>query len=116
MEFLYGGIIFLATIIGLRVILAGLGLILGKKVFLNREKLRSFECGFDPIERCRNTFSLRFFLLAIVFLIFDIELVLFLPFIINLKDVLMITKILMGVFVLILIGGLIHEFNEGSLD
>lgn len=101
----------------LRVILGILGLILGKKLFMNREKLSSFECGFDPMERTRNSFSLRFFLLAIVFLIFDIEIVLFLPYILGIYlGTGIIIKTLMRVFVLILLIGLVHEFNEGSLD
>ena len=117
MEYLYAGTLYLMTIIVVRVILATLGLFLGKKGFLRREKLRSFECGFDPIERSRNTFSLRFFLLAIVFLIFDIELVLFLPYIFSLiVGRRYFCKISTFVFVIILFGGLVHEFNEGSLD
>lgn len=117
MDFVTVGFIFISFVFILRRVLACIGLFLGKKVKLNREKLCSFECGFDPLESSRNTFSLRFFLLAVVFLIFDIELVLFLPYIIRLSFVVRLkVKIIIGFFVIILFGGLVHELNEGSLD
>lgn len=117
MEFFLSGSIFVGFIFVLRSVLAVVGLVLGKKIKLNREKLSSFECGFDPLDRSRNTFSLRFFLLAIVFLIFDIELVLFLPYILRLvRGVGVVVKIIMRGFVVILLLGLAHELNEGSLD
>merc|ERR1711976_975295 len=116
-EFFFGGFFFLILIFIIRRVLAVLGLLLGKKGLGSREKLSSFECGFDPLRRSRNTFSLRFFILAIVFLIFDVELVLLLPLIMRLylKSITLV-KFVYRLFVLILIVGLVHEFNEGSLD
>ena len=117
MDFFLGGLFYILIILIIRGVLGLLGLILGKKVRLNREKLRSFECGFDPIDSSRNSFSLRFFLLAIVFLIFDVEIVLLFPYIIRLVGgVYFIVKLCVIVFVLVLLIGLVHEFNEGSLD
>lgn len=82
----------------------------------DREKLSPFECGFDPNHSARVPFSLRFFLLAIIFIVFDIEIVLLIPtpIIINIK----INSILYGsiFFLLILFIGLIHEWNQESLD
>nr|YP_089683.1 NADH dehydrogenase subunit 3 [Clymenella torquata]AAU20746.1 NADH dehydrogenase subunit 3 [Clymenella torquata] len=81
-----------------------------------REKLTSFECGFDPMGNARTPFSLRFFLLAVIFLVFDIEIVLLLPMPILYKfsPIHMILPILL--FLLILLAGTAHEYNEGSLD
>merc|ERR1711862_458734 len=58
-----------------------LGSILSKKSYLDREKLRPFECGFNPKSLPRIPFSIRFFLIAVIFLVFDVELVLIFPFI-----------------------------------
>src|SRR5258708_5970152 len=47
------------------------------------EKLSSYECGFNPFEDSRKTFDIKFYMIAIVFIVFDVELVLLLPLIIN---------------------------------
>nr|AXS64937.1 NADH dehydrogenase subunit 3 [Conotrachelus sp. KM-2017] len=90
---------------------------LSKKTFSDREKNSPFECGFDPKNSARLPFSLQFFLIAIIFIIFDVELTLLLPTI-------MISKIsnvmnmayTFNMFIIILIIGLLHEQNQGSLN
>lgn len=83
----------------------------------NREKSSPFECGFDPNHNARVPFSIRFFLLAIIFIVFDIEIVLLIPLPI-LSSYTNITILLFNsiLFLIILIIGLIHEWNEGSLN
>ena len=49
------------------------------------EKLSSYECGFDPYEDARNTFDVRFYLVAILFIIFDLEAVFFFPWAVSLS-------------------------------
>jgi len=49
------------------------------KTKITREKLSAFECGFDPEHKMRNSFSLRFFIITVVFLIFDVEVAIMLP-------------------------------------
>lgn len=51
------------------------------------EKLSSYECGFDPYEDARNTFDVRFYLVAILFIVFDLEAVFFFPWAISLSHV-----------------------------
>lgn len=97
-------------------VVMALGWVLAKRTTRDREKRSPFECGFDPIKSARLPFSLRFFLLAIIFLIFDVEIVLLFPVLAALTNRIRL-PLLIGtfLFLLILIVGLFHEWNEGSL-
>nr|ACB47264.1 NADH dehydrogenase subunit 3 [Drosophila mulleri] len=91
--------------------------ILSKKTLVDREKSSPFECGFDPKSSSRLPFSLRFFLITIIFLIFDVEIALILPMIIIFKfSNLFIWTITSIIFILILLIGLYHEWNQGMLN
>lgn len=57
-----------------------LGALISKKSFIRRAELRPFECGFRPASRGRRPFSIQFFILSLVFLIFDVELVILIPY------------------------------------
>nr|ARH55191.1 NADH dehydrogenase subunit 3 [Setarhynchus sp. AH-2016] len=88
-----------------------------KKTFFDREKTSPFECGFDPKNSARLPFSLQFFLIAVIFVIFDVELTLLMPIIIIPKiSNLMNFSITLNFFILILIFGLLHEQTQGSLN
>nr|YP_010388426.1 NADH dehydrogenase subunit 3 [Phyllidia elegans]UPP55828.1 NADH dehydrogenase subunit 3 [Phyllidia elegans] len=81
------------------------------------EKLTSFECGFDPLSKMRSPFSTRFFLLVVLFLIFDVEIALLFPvlsMLVSNFSFLMMSSLFL--FLLILIFGMFHEWNEGALD
>nr|QIE11982.1 NADH dehydrogenase subunit 3 [Neverita sp. HL-2020] len=109
----------LSSIIGiiLSVVVMGLGWVLSKRALSDREKSSPFECGFDPVKSARLPFSLRFFLLAIIFLIFDVEIVLLFPVLVGMSASFSLKMMICSfVFLLILIVGLFHEWNEGSLD
>nr|AEK84149.1 NADH dehydrogenase subunit 3 [Cymbiola pulchra] len=94
-----------------------LGWILAKRALSDREKNSPFECGFDPVKSARLPFSLRFFLLAIIFLIFDVEIVLLFPILSSVNTSFSMKLVFSAfMFLLILIIGLFHEWNEGSLD
>nr|AQP30287.1 NADH dehydrogenase subunit 3 [Hospitalitermes sp. PHI3] len=94
-----------------------LATLISKKINEDREKSSPFECGFDPKNSARLPFSSRFFLIAVIFMIFDVEIALLLPMPItmltsNMKAWMAISS----VFLLILIIGLYHEWNQGSLE
>nr|APX40830.1 NADH dehydrogenase subunit 3 [Phaedon tumidulus] len=91
--------------------------LISKKTFMDREKSSPFECGFDPKSSARLPFSLQFFLIAVIFLIFDVEITLLLPMILMFK----LTNIfqyslIFSFFLLILLIGLYHEWNQGALN
>nr|UFZ13784.1 NADH dehydrogenase subunit 3 [Protohermes costalis] len=94
-----------------------LATILSKKSFTDREKASPFECGFDPISSSRLPFSLRFFLIAVIFLIFNVEIALLFPLILimNFSSIFM-WFFVSGIFLLILLVGLYHEWNQGALN
>uniref|UniRef100_A0A6H0N4S9 NADH-ubiquinone oxidoreductase chain 3 n=1 Tax=Pseudoplites inexpectatus TaxID=2547838 RepID=A0A6H0N4S9_9CUCU len=91
--------------------------LVSKKTFIDREKSSPFECGFDPKTQARLPFSLQFFLIAVIFLIFDVEITLLLPMIKTLTiSSMMSYSFTAFFFLMILIIGLIHEWNQGALD
>nr|YP_010133067.1 NADH dehydrogenase subunit 3 [Ophichthys cuchia]QWE36559.1 NADH dehydrogenase subunit 3 [Ophichthys cuchia]UZC55295.1 NADH dehydrogenase subunit 3 [Ophichthys cuchia] len=81
------------------------------------EKLSPYECGFDPLGTARLPFSLRFFLIAILFLLFDLEIALLLPLPwgIQLMSPLK-TLILASTILTLLTIGLIYEWIQGGLE
>nr|AYU71313.1 NADH dehydrogenase subunit 3 [Agrilinae sp. 1 ACP-2013] len=90
---------------------------LSKKSFSDREKNSPFECGFDPMTSARIPFSLHFFLIAVIFLIFDVEITLLLPIIISMKITNISQWYLLSLFfIIILLIGLYHEWNQGALN
>nr|YP_009489627.1 NADH dehydrogenase subunit 3 [Mimoides lysithous]SPP23530.1 NADH dehydrogenase subunit 3 [Mimoides lysithous] len=94
-----------------------LSMIISKKSFMDREKNSPFECGFDPKSSARIPFSLHFFLITVIFLIFDIEIALIFPLIMsfNLVNIISLTKISFF-FLLMLLIGLYHEWNQNMLN
>nr|UYG48395.1 NADH dehydrogenase subunit 3 [Tabanus chrysurus] len=110
--FIIGSIIMIISMVVMM-----LATILSKKSLIDREKSSPFECGFDPMSSSRLPFSLQFFLIAIIFLIFDVEIALILPMIMIIKfSNLMIWSFTSIFFIIILLVGLYHEWNQGALE
>nr|YP_010583083.1 NADH dehydrogenase subunit 3 [Hiratettix distanti]YP_010583097.1 NADH dehydrogenase subunit 3 [Hiratettix malaisei]UGN61529.1 NADH dehydrogenase subunit 3 [Hiratettix distanti]UGN61543.1 NADH dehydrogenase subunit 3 [Hiratettix malaisei] len=92
-------------------------MLISKKTILDMQKSTPFECGFNPMMFKRLPFSIHFFLIAVIFLIFDIEIIIILPMMFTLKSsMIKIWIITSTMFILILIMGLYHEWNNGMLN
>nr|YP_010736705.1 NADH dehydrogenase subunit 3 [Charinus ferreus]WEM34689.1 NADH dehydrogenase subunit 3 [Charinus ferreus]WEM34702.1 NADH dehydrogenase subunit 3 [Charinus ferreus]WEM34715.1 NADH dehydrogenase subunit 3 [Charinus ferreus] len=88
---------------------------LAKQTKNDKEKLSPYECGFDPMTHPRIPLSLRFFLIAILFLIFDVEISLLFPVPFSFLEA-PLTWVPLSLFLLLLSLGLLHEWNMGSLE
>ena len=82
----------------------------------NENKLSSYECGFDAFEDARGKFDIRFYLVAILFIIFDLEIAFLIPWAINLKSIGQFGFWSMMVFLLVLTVGFIYEWKKGALE
>nr|YP_009045703.1 NADH dehydrogenase subunit 3 [Ideopsis similis]AIC83186.1 NADH dehydrogenase subunit 3 [Ideopsis similis]AIW06188.1 NADH dehydrogenase subunit 3 [Ideopsis vulgaris] len=91
--------------------------IISKKSLMDREKCSPFECGFDPKSLARMPFSLHFFLITMIFLIFDVEIALIFPMISTFKMVNMFNWWKINLFfIIMLLIGLYHEWNQNMLN
>jgi len=80
------------------------------------EKLSTYECGFEPFEEARTKFDIRFYLVAILFIIFDLEIAFFFPWAVVLQELGWFGYGAMMVFLGILVIGFIYEWKKGALE
>ena len=79
-------------------------------------KLMPYECGMDPIGNARRRFSVRFFIIGMLFIVFDIELIFLFPWAKVYDKLLMFGFVEMLVFVLVLLAGLVYVWKKGALE
>nr|YP_010502920.1 NADH dehydrogenase subunit 3 [Nephotettix virescens]UXD78697.1 NADH dehydrogenase subunit 3 [Nephotettix virescens] len=90
--------------------------LISKKVNLDTQKSTPFECGFNPLSYARMPFSIHFFLIAVIFLIFDIEIIMIMPMVITFKMMKIWFWILTCTsFIIILLIGIFHEWANGMI-
>ena len=106
-------IFFIAVL--LSIILFGASYFLGWQI-PDTEKLSAYECGFDPYEDARNSFDIRFYLVAILFVIFDIEALFFFPWSVTLGELGLEGFWCMFDFLLELGIGFFYAWRIGSLE
>ncbi|HEY0832921.1 MAG TPA: NADH-quinone oxidoreductase subunit A [Azospirillum sp.] len=80
------------------------------------EKVSPYECGFEPFEDSRNKFDVRFYLVSILFIIFDLEVAFLFPWAVALGDIGMFGFWSMIVFLGVLTIGFIYEWKKGALE
>ena len=109
--------IFVFLVLGLLFALAVvlLALYLGRKHKKSRAKLAAYECGFQAFNDARLQFNVRYYLIAIFFIIFDIEMAFLFPWALAFKTLAWPGIIAMGVFLGLLALGLIYEWRKGAL-
>lgn len=108
-------LIFMGVAVGLAVVLLVLGMLLGpRKAYAQKDA--PFECGFEAFEDARIKFDVRYYLVAILFIIFDLEIAFLFPWAVVLDEIGMFGLISMAIFLLILIVGFIYEWKKGALE
>jgi NADH-quinone oxidoreductase subunit A len=105
--------LFVATVIA--VALLTIGWLLGPKR-ANAEKLSPYECGFEAFEDARMKFDVRYYLVAILFIIFDLEIAFLFPWAVVFKDIGLSAIVAMAIFLGILVIGFVYEWKKGALE
>ena len=80
------------------------------------QKLSPYECGFEAFEDARMQFDVRYYLVAILFILFDLEIAFLFPWAISLKEIGFFGFMAMMIFLAILVLGFIYEWMKGALD
>ncbi len=80
------------------------------------EKLSPYECGFEAFEDARMKFDVRYYLVAILFILFDLEIAFLFPWAIVLRDIGWFGVVARGIFLGILVVGFIYEWKKGALE
>ena len=104
---------------GLTLIMGSAFIILGKLLGPSRpdaEKNSPYECGFEAFEDSRMKFDVRYYLVAILFIIFDLEIAFLFPWAIVLDEIGTFGLVAMAVFLLVLVIGFIYEWKKGALE
>jgi NADH-quinone oxidoreductase subunit A len=108
-------LVFLAISVAMGVILLTTGGLLGPRR-PDSEKLSPYECGFEAFEDSRTKFDVRYYLVAILFIIFDLEIAFFIPWALVLDRIGVYGLVAMVVFVVELVVGFIFAWKKGALE
>jgi NADH-quinone oxidoreductase subunit A len=112
-------LIFLIIATGLAVVLLVLGTGIGRyfaRFHDDRAKLSPYECGFEAFEDSRAKFDVRYYLVAILFIVFDLEIAFLFPWAVALGKIGPAGLIAMSIFLAILVVGFIYEWKKGALE
>jgi NADH-quinone oxidoreductase subunit A len=108
-------LVFLVIAGGLAVVMIAASFIAARQQ-PNSEKLSPYECGFEPFEDARMRFDVRYYLVAILFIIFDLEVAFLFPWAVSLGDVGLFGFWSMIVFLGVLTVGFVYEWMKGALE
>ena len=108
-------LIFLGIAIGLSVVIVAASYVVARQR-PDSEKVSAYECGFEAFDDARSRFDVRFYLVAILFIIFDLEVAFLFPWAVALGDIGLIGFWSMVIFLGILTVGFIYEWKKGALE
>jgi NADH-quinone oxidoreductase subunit A len=108
-------LIFLGVATALGSLLIGLGFLFGPRR-PDAEKLSAYECGFEAFSDSRMKFDVRYYLVAILFIVFDLEIAFLFPWAVALRGIGVVGLIAMGLFLAILVVGFVYEWKKGALE
>ncbi len=108
-------LVFLGVSAALGVLLLVLGFLIGRGR-KDEQKLSPYECGFEAFDDSRMKFDVRYYLVAILFIIFDLEIAFLFPWAVSLDAVGKFGLISMALFLAILVVGFIYEWKKGALE
>jgi len=108
-------LLFLIVATGIGVALIVIGNVLGPKR-PNAEKLTPYECGFAAFEDARMQFDVRYYLVAILFIVFDLEIAFVFPWAVVFRELGVFGLVEMGVFLLLLVIGFAYVWKKGALE
>jgi len=84
--------------------------------FVEQEKLSTYECGFNPFEDARKTYDIKFYVVAMVFIIFDVEVALLLPWVFVAFSLVNVATLGVFLFLFLLVLGFVYEWEKAVLD
>ncbi len=108
-------LLFIAVAAGMGIVLITLGLLVGPRR-PESDKLSPYECGFEAFEDARMQFDVRYYLLAILFIIFDLEIAFLFPWAVVFQHIGIVALIEMGLFLLLLVIGFAYVWKKGALE
>ena len=108
-------LLFLFVSTGLGIVLLVMGWVLGPRR-PDAEKLSPYECGFEAFEDARMQFDVRYYLIAIQFIIFDLEIAFVFPWAVNFRNLGIVGLTEMGIFISLLVLGFIYVWKKGALE
>jgi NADH-quinone oxidoreductase subunit A len=108
-------LIFMGLAGGLGLVLFTLGWILGPRR-PDPEKLSPYECGFEAFEDSRMRFDVRYYLVAIIFIVFDLEIAFFFPWAVSLRATGTFGLVSMLIFAGVLVVALVYDYRRGALE
>lgn len=108
-------LLYLLVALGIGLVLLGIGFLVGRGQ-KDPEKLSAYECGFEAFEDSRMKFDVRYYLVAILFIVFDLEIAFLFPWAVSLDAVGLYGLGAMAIFLLVLVVGFVYEWKKGALE